>query len=76
MERTISLHAVSKNYKRSSAKAVEMILRGGKTQTAEDRLVVQAYETSIARGSSVNSRQAPTTLLFWRRFWSEGFSRA
>jgi hypothetical protein len=33
--------------KRSSAKAVEMVLQGGNAQAAEDRLIVQAYETSI-----------------------------
>jgi hypothetical protein len=35
--------------KRSSAKAVEMVLEGCKTQAAEDRLIVQAYETSIGQ---------------------------
>jgi hypothetical protein len=33
--------------KRSSAKAVEMVLQGGNAQAAEDRLMVQAFETSI-----------------------------
>jgi len=40
----IGEHAVSKKYDQAFKR---MVLRSGKTQAAEDRLVVQAYETSM-----------------------------
>jgi hypothetical protein len=45
--------------KRSGAKAVEMVLQGGETQAAEDRLIVQAYETSI--GPRIFCESPPNT---------------